>query len=84
MSSSNTISVRDIPRLDVQPIATAFRRWERDLHNVLCAVTDNMGFSVSEHLRGTDQGGPDGDPFEGGAAELRAQNAAFRTRRLKA
>ena len=84
MSSSNTISARDVPRLDVLPTATVFRRWHRDIHNVLCAATDTQGFSVSEHLLGTDQGGPEGDPFEGGAAEVRAATAAFRTRKLKA
>ena len=84
MSSSNTVPARDIPRLDVQPTSTAFRRWSRDVHNVLCPVTDAQGFSVSEHLYGTDQGGPEGDPFEGGAAEVRAATAAFRTRKLKA
>ena len=57
---------------------------DRDLHNVLCAVTDTQGFSVSEHLRGTDRGGTEGDPFEDGADELRAQNAAYRSRKLKA
>ena len=84
MSSSNTVPARDIPRLDVQPTSTQFRHWKRHLHNVLCAATDTQGFSVSEHLLGTDQGGPEGDPFEGGAAEVRAATAAFRTRKLKA
>ena len=81
--SATSISTKDIPRLDVSASSVSFRKFKRDLLNVLCGTTDTQGFSVSEHLVGTDQGGPEGDPLDGTAAEQRAQKAVFRARKLK-
>ena len=50
------ISTKDIPRLDVSASSDSFRKFRRDFLNMLCATTDTQGFSVSEHLVGTDQG----------------------------
>ena len=81
--SATSISTKDIPRLDVSASSDSFRKFKRDFLNMLCATTDMQGFSISEHLVGTDHGGPKGDPFDGAAAEQRAQKAAIRARKLK-
>ncbi len=81
--STTSISTKDVPRLDDSAASDCFRKFMRDFFHMLCATTNTQGFSVSEHLVGTDQGGPQGYPFDGSAAELRAQKAAFRARKLK-
>ena len=81
--STTSISTKDVPRLDVSASSDCFRKFRQDFLNMLCATTDTKGFSVSEHLVGTDQGGPDEDSFDGTAAEQHAQKAAFRARKLK-
>ena len=77
------ISTKDIPRLDLSASSDSLRKFRRNFLNMLCATTTTHGFSVSEHLVGTDQGGPEGDPFDGTASEQRGQKAAFKARKLK-
>ena len=48
--------------MDVSASLDFFRKLTRDFLNMLCATTETQGFSVSEHLVGTDHGGPEGDP----------------------
>ena len=81
--STTSISTKDIPRLDVSASLDSFWKFKRDFLNMLYAMTDTQGFSVSEYLVGTDQGGPDGDPFDDTAGEQRARKAAFKARKLK-
>ncbi len=80
---TTSISTKDVPRLNISASSGCFRKFRREFLNMLCATTDTQGFSVSEHLVGTDQGGPEGDPFDGTAGEKRARKAAFRARKLK-
>ena len=83
MVNSGGGSSTDDTKYDITPYdCTPGKAWEDFDDRLLnkCTRADDRGWSISDHFKGDDEGGPSGPPFGGGAAEVRKGTQMHRKR----